>query len=94
MRQALGEAFSTECRHASIASYDQGDMYRQVASDRGHPVLPNKGIADMYLEIYFSTIHIAYPFVNKHQFSQNYNEFWELESTENMPASWLSLLRE
>lgn len=74
----------------AIHSYDRGTP----PLDHGiPPELPAREVADNYIEIYFSTIHIAYPFVNRPSFLVQYEKFW----IDGLAASggrdpWLSLL--
>lgn len=54
---------------------DVGDLdltLRRVAFD-----LPDKSLADRLVDVYFGTIHIAYPFICRQQFLQDYQSFWE-----------------
>lgn len=81
------------------ASSSLGDTYEQedIQSDTilsEHPAFfPTREEADKYLEIYFSTIHIAYPFIWQPAFTDRYEEFWRSESLDNFRGPWLSLLR-
>jgi hypothetical protein len=76
-----------------IQSYDQGILHleRQDQHDI-HTDLPTRELADEYINIYFSTIHIAYPFICKPSFMELYERFWkgDLDITEN--SSWLPLM--
>ncbi|KAH8803655.1 fungal-specific transcription factor domain-containing protein [Xylogone sp. PMI_703] len=77
---------------SDIQSYDQGVLHlepqdtHQYRSD-----LPTKELADAYIDIYFFTIHIAYPFVDKSLFMQRYEKFWSGDAETAESSSWLSL---
>lgn len=67
----------------------------------GFPVpvalLPSRLTADKLLDIYFSTIHVAYPFVCEPLFRRKYEEFWKGDSiqgidTDESGGLWVSLL--
>ncbi|MAD84864.1 MAG: hypothetical protein CL912_18045 [Deltaproteobacteria bacterium] len=71
-------------------SYDQEILHLELHEGRQH--LPAKDMADAYIEIYFSTIHIAYPFLNKPSFMARYERFWTGDKEVNEGPSWLPLL--
>ncbi|RDW71451.1 hypothetical protein BP6252_08014 [Coleophoma cylindrospora] len=54
--------------------------------------LPPRELADFYIDTYFSTIHIAYPFISKLAFMERYENFWAKNSAPGSGEnSWLSL---
>ncbi len=65
-------------------------------SDNGSTMadLPTRELADSYVDKYFFTIHIAYPFVNKSDFMTRYRTFWDTVPAVKEDTSWLSLLCE
>lgn len=77
---------------SDIQSYDQGVLHldtqdrHQTGAD-----IPTKELADAYIEIYFFTIHIAYPFVNKNLFLEKYGKFWAGDREVAESSSWFSL---
>ncbi len=76
-----------------ILSYDQGTLHLERPARYDIDVeLPAKDLADEYINIYFCTIHIAYPFICKPSFMELYDRYWrgDLEVSEN-PA-WLPLM--
>jgi hypothetical protein len=75
-----------------IQSYDQGTLHLERQDRYDIEVdLPAKDKADEYIDIYFCTIHLAYPFVCKPSFMELYDRYWkgDLKVTEN--AAWLPL---
>jgi hypothetical protein len=75
-----------------IDSYEQDEVQRQATIDEDQVYLPKRATVDNYVEIYFSTIHIAYPFVWRPGFMETYEKFWQSESLEKLRGPWLSLL--
>jgi hypothetical protein len=71
-------------------SYDQEILHLETHDGRQN--LPTKDMADAYIEIYFSTIHIAYPFLSKPSFMARYERFWRGDKEVNEGPSWLPLL--
>ncbi|KAJ8124779.1 hypothetical protein O1611_g8862 [Lasiodiplodia mahajangana] len=54
--------------------------------------MPSRAIVAEYLDLYFSTIHIAYPFIGKHVFMSKLEILQTQGFTEDLTHSWLSLL--
>ncbi|KAF3769990.1 hypothetical protein M406DRAFT_343947 [Cryphonectria parasitica EP155] len=54
--------------------------------------LPSRTQVDTYLTIYFSTVHEAYPFVDKRSFKARLDSLQADGSTAELTHSWLSLL--
>lgn len=77
-----------------IQSYDHGTVQTETQRGDLHPDLPTKDLADRYIETYFYTIHIAYPFVSKPSFIERYERFWKGDVEVNESSSWLSLMCE
>jgi hypothetical protein len=77
-----------------IQSYDHGIQPAEVEGGVNRSNLPTKELANTYVEIYFSTIHIAYPFVNKPSFTEKYERFWKENTEVKESSSWLSLMCE
>jgi len=97
MKQALYESSGAgDLPHIDaicpVDSYEQEGEVRQASIDDCQAFLPTRATADNYLEIYFSTIHIAYPFVWRPGFMERYDEFWTSESLDRLSSPWLSLL--
>lgn len=76
-----------------IQSYDQGILHLET-QDNNQSELPTKDLADSYIDIYFFTIHIAYPFVSKPSFIERYERFWKGDVEVKESSSWLSLMCE
>lgn len=77
----------------NIDGYDQEDNY--MAGPEGGKIAPNpppRQLADTYIDIYFSTIHIAYPFVCRPVFMANYEKFWRGDIESGKDLSWIPLL--
>ena len=96
IRQILrDEDFPVGQAESDMQSYDQGviNLERRDSHDI-YTDLPTRELADTYVDIYFFTIHIAYPFICKSTFMALYERFWKghLEVAEN--SSWLPLMCE
>ncbi|KIX08046.1 uncharacterized protein Z518_02701 [Rhinocladiella mackenziei CBS 650.93] len=75
-----------------IDSYEQDGVPLQECLDENEAFLPRKTTANAFVEVYFSTIHIAYPFIWQPAFQKTYESFWRSGSLENFRGPWLSLL--
>jgi hypothetical protein len=76
-----------------VDSYEQEEIRPEV-SDHNEGCLPHRATADNLVNIYFSTIHIAYPFISEPDFRTTYEKFWQSESLEGFRGPWLSVLCE
>ncbi|KAK5020729.1 hypothetical protein LTS07_011465 [Exophiala sideris] len=76
---------------ARVESYEQEGPRQQLLEQNQGP-LPPRANADSFVDIYFSTIHIAYPFVSEPDFRRTYESFWQSDSLEGFRGPWLSLL--
>ncbi|KIW86522.1 hypothetical protein Z517_01920 [Fonsecaea pedrosoi CBS 271.37] len=76
---------------ARVESYEQ-EGPRQQPLEQNQGSLPPRAIADSFVDIYFSTIHIAYPFISQPDFRRTYESFWRSDSLEGFRGPWLSLL--
>ncbi|KAJ9283821.1 transcriptional regulator family: Fungal Specific TF [Paecilomyces variotii] len=73
-------------------SYEQVDMSDDTAAF-GRPLqLPSQEEADRYIDIYFSTIHVAYPFLYKAAVLRQYHRLWNGELDGKRDRSWLALI--
>ncbi|KAF7560098.1 hypothetical protein G7046_g4051 [Stylonectria norvegica] len=73
-------------------SYEQ-DVYPQ--SSGGYELLMDistQDQTDMYLEAYFTTIHVAYPFIPKSSFLRKYHSLPSSRSAVHLDSSWLAQL--
>ena len=75
-----------------VHSYEQDVSRTPGPSDPSGGRLPPKSTADDYVDIFFSTIHIAYPFLSEPDFRRQYESFWRSDSLEDFREPWLSLL--
>lgn len=82
------ESSSTE----HMDSYEQDGQLRLAGWDEDSVSLPPRATADKFLDIYFSTIHIAYPFIWEPLFREKYRGFWKSDSLEGFRGPWLSIL--
>lgn len=99
MKQALGGASGSRSSLApttseSWDSYEQEEISRNTSHEQRPLLLPSRTKADEYLQIYFSTIHIAYPFVSQQIFMERYEEFWQTDTPHAYHGPWRSLLCE
>ncbi|KAK5023512.1 hypothetical protein LTR13_011197 [Exophiala sideris] len=74
-----------------IDSYEQ-EGPRQHLPEQDQACLPPRADADKFVNVYFSAIHIAYPFISESDFRQTYESFWRSSSLEDFRGPWLSLL--
>ncbi|KAG0647505.1 Transcriptional activator acu-15 [Hyphodiscus hymeniophilus] len=75
-----------------IQSYDQGIQHVETPDGVDCADLLTKELADNFIMIYFSTIHIAYPFLSKPLFIEKYESFWKRDKEFTESSSWLSLM--
>ena len=74
-------------------SYEQDDLVSSNLSPRTISTdLPSHDSAEAYLDIYFSTIHIAYPFIHKKAFMRTYNRLHDPGAMEEIDSTWLATL--
>ena len=77
-----------------IETYDQEELPLHGANDWTKTLeLPSRELADSYVDIYFTTIHVAYPFICKPSFMVRYEKLWKGDLGTVKDASWSSLLR-
>lgn len=78
---------------SDMQSYDQGviNLERRNSNDI-YTDLPTRELADTYVDIYFFTIHIAYPFICKSSFMALYERFWKGNLNISEHSSWLPLM--
>ncbi len=55
-------------------------------------IYPTPGLADEYIDTYFSTIHIAYPFVPRSSFLRIYTKARDSGLATEVGTSWLAIL--
>lgn len=75
-------------------SYEQDDPIPQRLLSEVSLELPSPEIAEEYIDIYFTTIHIAYPYIPKSTFIRVYRKLRESNVYEDMDISWLALICE
>ena len=74
--------------------FEQYDLYaREEQLDATLAQIPERAVADQLIDTYFTTIHIAYPFLCKPLFMQKYEQFWTQGTPSLEDPIWLSLLR-
>lgn len=54
--------------------------------------LPDRSAADKYIAIYFSTIHIAYPYIDRRRFMDDYEKYWDAKQRSNLSSTSVALL--
>ena len=91
VKRVLQEASPSE-RDEGMDSYEQDDAEDASACDASVD-LPSPEVAERYLDIYFTTIHVAYPFIPRSSFMKTYRNVCENGITEDIDFSWLALLR-
>lgn len=73
-------------------TYEQTDVSENRTAF-GKPLqLPSREEAGQFLDIYFSTIHVAYPFLCKSTVLRHFHRIWNDELNERFDRPWLALL--
>lgn len=88
----VGASQSPENVEEHVESYDQEEAVPTRQMEYDLSALPDPVKAEQYLEAYFSTIHIAYPFVPKTSFMEKYHSLRLEGNVNNITPSWLGLL--
>ncbi|KAI0966738.1 fungal-specific transcription factor domain-containing protein [Xylaria arbuscula] len=73
-------------------NYDSEQLFSHRRFTDPLSCLPSKAVIQGYLGTYFSTIHIAYPFVGKHSFLSELENILATGFHDRLPHSWISLL--
>lgn len=73
-----------------LDSYERDESTLKDLSERFPPHLPSRDEADRCIEIYFSTIHVAYPFICQQEFRREYVKFWEYTSAKDVCTTWFA----
>jgi hypothetical protein len=93
VKQVLGDKRSGNTNEHDIQSYDQEELSFQTPNGHGGRLhLPSREVAEKYIDIYFCTIHIAYPFISKSSFMARYENFRKGDYEVGKSSSWLPLL--
>ena len=69
----------------SITSYEQNHVTQQRLTRVGDRLLPGKSAAESYIDIYLSTIHLAYPFIEHRALLHHHAQFWVSDSLDTIP---------
>lgn len=83
---------SPEMIDEAVDSYDQEEAIPARQMEFELSAMPDPVQAEQYMEAYFSTIHIAYPFVPKSSFMRRYQSLRLGGDIDNLSPSWLGLL--
>lgn len=95
IKRVLGDKPASDNAAENMQSYDQEEPTFDFENPNGHGGrlhLPSREIADKYIDIYFCTIHIAYPFICKQSFMVRYENFWKGNFEKGKGSPWISLL--
>ena len=94
VKQVLGNRqLSDNMIDHDMQSYDQEELpFGSPNDQRDRLHLPSRDIADKYIDIYFCTIHVAYPFISKQSFMVHYEKFWKGDFEVGKSSPWLPLL--
>lgn len=92
VKHVLQQENPSERDDDGMDSYEQDDAHDPATFDASIDI-PSPEVADDYLEMYFSTIHVAYPFIPRTSFMKTYRDLRKNEVTENIDIFWLALLR-
>jgi hypothetical protein len=93
VKKTIQSRISSEKDDDSVEDYGQDE-----AEHRGLTVAPpleppSKETLDERIALYFSTIHIAYPFIQQDSFMERYARLRDGTGSEPMELTWLGLLR-
>lgn len=94
VERALQERNLVPRSDEGMESYEQDDPVPEDATE-GNDVsieLPSPQMADEFLDIYFSTVHVAYPFIPKSTFMRTYRAVRDGGSAKDVDSSWVALL--
>lgn len=87
-----GASQSPEIVEENVENYDQEEAIPTRQMEYELSAMPDLDKAEQYLEAYFSTIHIAYPFVPKASFMKRYRSLRLEGDVDHLTPSWLGLL--
>ena len=73
-------------------SYEQDKSSTRPRKCNLSMIIPSRATAEKYIHVYFTTIHIAYPFVPRVAFDEAHNEWWQSEPYQKLSDTWTSLL--
>lgn len=80
-------------KDAGVESYEHEALQFSNALEHDAALcLPDREQANHWVDVYFSTIHVAYPFLCKPKFMTDYELFWESTSFNQEPCIFRSLL--
>ncbi len=94
VRRKILEHSSSDRVDDAMETYDQEELIPEPSVKDTILNLPSPETAEKYLNVYFATIHIAYPFIPKSTFLQTYQKLRRATGTEEIGLSWLALLCE
>ncbi|CAK7231815.1 hypothetical protein SBRCBS47491_008057 [Sporothrix bragantina] len=79
---------------APLASYEQDDVSPEATAAHSNAVVefPDLETAERFLDIYFSTIHVAYPFLPRDLFMQTYRAYIASDRQTVPSDTWLATL--
>ncbi len=84
---------SRHSKDAGVESYERDTLHLSTALAHDAALcLPHRELADDLVDVYFSTIHAAYPFLCKQKFMTDYKLLWESTSPDQEPSIFRSLL--
>jgi hypothetical protein len=78
----------------TIQNYSQSPIVDGLAALKHPMLIPSRENADKYIEVYLSTIHIAYPFISKQHLLDAYQRFWTADSNHPDFQPWLGIFSE
>lgn len=78
-----------------LLSYNLDDHHITPGTRPLPPLVPPPEThAKALVDIYFSTVHIAYPFIPRHTFDALFSRLWVAEASETVSASWKATICE
>ncbi len=92
VKRILLEKHGRQLPEGDLDSYEQDDMAPQNRAVSTSLELPAPNLADEYIDTYFSTIHIAYPFVPRSSFLRIYAKARESGLATGFATSWFAIL--
>lgn len=93
VKRVLQNQRLVEVTDDGLDSYEQDDpVHKEESISSASVELPSPELAEEFLDIYFSTIHVAYPFIQREPFLQMYRCLRDPELAKGVDSSWTALL--
>ncbi|GAM91361.1 hypothetical protein ANO11243_094100 [Dothideomycetidae sp. 11243] len=77
LRVRIRDEYGTNSPDAGPESYDNDEVECSSNAKWSESMLPKRQSVDQLIDIYFTTIHIAYPHISRPVFMVEYDKFWD-----------------